>query len=125
MAEHNQTGKKGENIALQLLHHKGYTILKSNWRFGRTEIDIIADKNGLLVFVEVKTRTSDAFGDPALAVTPRKEQLLYEAAGAFMEQHKREGAFRFDIISVTLHKDGFPDITHYEDAFYPGSNLDD
>lgn len=121
MAEHNQTGKKGENIALQMLHHKGYIILETNWRFRRTELDIIAEHDGILVFVEVKTRTSNIFGNPAEFVTPRKEQLLYEAAGAYMTQTGREGTFRFDIIGIILKSDGMADVNHYEDAFYPGS----
>lgn len=120
MAKHNETGKKGEDIAAQILHHKGYTILKTNWRHRRTEIDIIAQKERTLVFVEVKTRSTSYFGDPAESITERKEALLIDAAGAFMTESAHEGPIRFDIISVIIEPGQPPTVDHYEDAFFPG-----
>jgi len=71
MARHNDLGKEGEKQALHMLQEKGYTILETNWRHEKDEVDIIAlDKNELIV-VEVKTRSTDYFGDPEEAVTPQ------------------------------------------------------
>lgn len=120
MAKHNETGKKGEDIAAQILHHKGYIILKTNWRHRRTEIDIIAQDGQTLVFVEVKTRSTAYFGDPSESITERKEALLFDAAGAYMEETDHEGPIRFDIISVIMEPGKTPTVDHYEDAFFPG-----
>jgi len=117
MAEHNETGKKGENFALQILHHKGYKILETNWRYRRCEVDIIAFSDNVMVFIEVKTRSNLYFGEPAAFVSQRKEALIMEAAAAYMTQTGWENAYRFDIISVELHSNDKCIINHYEDAF--------
>ena len=64
MAKHNKLGKKGELIAFMFLQKEGFCILKTNWRYQKAEVDIIAQKDGFLVFVEVKTRGSKKFGNP-------------------------------------------------------------
>jgi len=120
MAKHNELGQEGERLARQLLEKKAYRILLTNWRHGRAELDIIAQTGSTLVFVEVKTRTSAAFGQPDEFVSPKKEVLLAGAACAYMEQVNFQGEIRFDIISVLLPTHGQPQLRHIEDAFFPG-----
>lgn len=88
MSAHNELGVKGEILALEYLQSKDYTILEINWRFKRAEIDIIAKQQHTIVFVEVKTRSSDYFGFPETAVDESKQKLMALAAEEFMEQKK-------------------------------------
>ena len=118
MAEHNETGKKGEALVVDFLVSIGYEILETNWRAGKAELDIIAKERETLVFVEVKTRSSYYFGAPEEFVTPKKERLLWRAAGAYMEKINYDQTIRFDIVSVVLTKTGEPDIVHFKDAFF-------
>lgn len=120
MAKHLETGATGENLARALLEHKGYAILESNWRYKRAEVDIIAKDGETLVFIEVKTRSTDAFGKPEEFITPQKESLLVAAASAYMEQTGHDWAIRFDIISVIYRSERDYRIEHFEDAFFPG-----
>ncbi|MCD4697245.1 MAG: YraN family protein [Bacteroidales bacterium] len=118
MAKHNILGKKGEELAARYLTEKGYRILEKNWRFGKDEIDIIAKHNDTIVIVEVKTRSTDFFGDPEDAVTDRKQQFLIRAAEEYVIQNKIDEELRFDIISIII-KNEKQTIRHIEDAFYP------
>jgi putative endonuclease len=119
MAKHNETGLKGEQIAVNYLQKIGYNILCCNWRFGRKEVDCIAQKEEMVVFVEVKTRRSFDFGYPEEAVHPLKQKHLRQAARAFMEQYAPGSAPRFDIISIILTPDDqVKELVHIEDAFY-------
>lgn len=118
MAKHIQTGEQGEAIALHCLLKKGYAILEKNWRYRRAEVDLIAKDGEILVFVEVKTRTSDHFGRPEAFVTERKKQFLQTAATVYMEQIGHEWEIRFDIIAVLLHPSREAEIQHFEDAFF-------
>ena len=79
MAEHNELGKLGEELAVKFLQKNGYAILETNWTFQKAEIDIIAQKNNILAVVEVKTRSSIEFGLPQDFVKPKKIQLLVKA----------------------------------------------
>jgi len=118
MADHNLLGEKGETLAVQLLRQKGYSILAENWRHGRNEIDIIATIGTTIVFVEVKTRSTDYFGDPALAVSKAKQQRTIRAANAYMDENNTQIEARFDVISIV--SDGRSTrLQHLEDAFYP------
>lgn len=118
MADHNLLGEKGENLAVHLLRQKGYTILGLNWRSGRNEVDIIASIGDTIVFVEVKTRSTDYFGDPALAVSKAKQQRTILAANAYLDEHDVQMEARFDVISIVA--DGrSARLQHFEDAFYP------
>jgi putative endonuclease len=119
MAKHNEIGQQGEMLAADFLKQKDYIILHQNWRYGRAEIDIIARQRHVIVFVEVKTRSTDVFDAPKDAVKRKKERLMIRAANAFMEQIGHEGAIRFDIIGIVLHGNE-PKIDHLEDAFFPG-----
>lgn len=119
MAEHNDTGQKGEEIARKFLAAKGYKILATNWRFGKEEIDIIARHKDFIVIVEVKTRSSAFLSEPDFTVNRNKQRLLVKAANAFLTQKNIDLEARFDIISVLLLPNQPTRIEHLEDAFYP------
>lgn len=118
MAEHNELGKLGEDLAVQYLTDKGYEILERNWRNIHKEIDIIAKEGDDLVIVEVKARQTDEYGEPDIAVTKRKQRMLIAAANAYITRKGLDVETRFDIISIVF-KDGEPVIEHIEDAFLP------
>ncbi|MCR9182184.1 MAG: YraN family protein [Flavobacteriaceae bacterium] len=117
MATHNELGKIGEELAAQHLLAKGYTILDRNYYFEHAEVDIIAQKDNLIVCVEVKTRNSDFFGDPQSFVTPGKIKQIVKVMNAYLEENDIELETRFDIIAV-LKNNTTELVTHYEDAFY-------
>ncbi len=118
MTKHKETGIKGEQIAQNFLQKKGYKILHLNWRHERKEVDIIAMHHDLLVFVEVKTRTSMKYGYPEEAVHTTKQSYLKAAADAFLDDHPQYEKLRFDIISIILEKNKTKEIMHIEDAFF-------
>ncbi|MFN8283924.1 MAG: YraN family protein [Chitinophagales bacterium] len=109
-----EIGKKGENLAKEYLLNKQYLILHENWRYKRSEIDLIAQDGKIIVFVEVKSRKTNHFGHPEAFVTKHKIKKMQEAAAAYIEQFNWQGELRFDVISIENNKD----ITHFEDAFY-------
>ena len=117
MAEHNDLGKQGEELAVDFLQKNGYEILETNWIFQKAEIDIIAQKGTILAVVEVKTRSSLDFGLPQDFVKPKKIQLLLKAVNEYVISNELNVEVRFDIIAV--HKDGNEfKIEHIEEAFY-------
>lgn len=117
---HNiKLGKLGEDLATDYLVSKGYTIFERNWRNHHKKIDIIAFDGKMLVIVEVKTRQTDDFGTPDLAVDRRKQRLLIAAANAYIFRHNIDYETRFDIITVVVKEGQEPNIEHLEDAFYP------
>ncbi len=111
-------GRRGEDAATQYLEARNYQILERNWRHGRAEVDIIviSPDQQTLIFVEVKTRATDFYGYPELAVTARKMELLYEAADAFQEEFGWTKDVRFDILALTVQGPGFR-VYHIEHAF--------
>ena len=118
MAEHNILGNKGEEIAVNFLINKNYNILEKSWRFKHKEIDIIAFDNDILVFVEVKTRTSDHWGNPEDFVTIRKQKFLIEASEQYIDLINFDGDSRFDVIAIVFEGSDYH-IEHIETAFYP------
>jgi putative endonuclease len=117
MAEHNELGKLGEELAVEYLQKNGYAILETNWTFQKAEIDIIAKKENILAVVEVKTRSSLDFGLPQDFVKTKKIQLLIKAVDAYVNEKDLEIDVRFDIIAI--HKEGKTfSIEHLIDAFY-------
>ncbi len=95
-------GREGEELAARFLTKQGYRILERNYRTRSGEIDLIALHDGAVVFVEVKTRTSDAFGAPELAVTSRKQQRMIKAALAYIKYKKlHQVPCRFDVVAIT------------------------
>jgi len=117
MAEHNDLGKLGEELAVDHLQKNGYTILQTNFVFQKAEIDIIAQKGNILAIVEVKTRSSIDFGLPQDFVKPKKIQLLVKAVNEYVIQNDIDADIRFDIISVFKNGKDF-EIEHIEDAFF-------
>jgi len=117
MADHNELGKLGEELAVDYLQKEGYNILDTNWTFQKAEIDIIAKKENILAIVEVKTRSSIDFGLPQDFVKPKKIQLLVKAVDAYVTLNEIDVNVRFDIIAI--HKEGKSFvIEHLIDAFY-------
>ena len=117
MAEHNELGKLGEEMAVEFLKKEGYTILQTNYTFQKAEIDILAQKAGVLAVVEVKTRSSLDFGLPQDFVKPKKIQLLVKAVDAYVTQNDLDLEVRFDIIAIHKNDKSFV-IEHLIDAFY-------
>lgn len=109
-------GKAGEDLAVEYLVNKGYRILERNWRSGHKEIDIIALDGNTLVAVEVKTRKSNTYGEPDIAVGAMKQQMLVWAADAYVRYKNLDIDVRFDIISI-LFTETDQKIEHIEDAF--------
>lgn len=118
MAEHNQIGIKGEEIALGYLLSKNFKLLEKNWRFKQKEVDLIMMDKDVLVFVEVKTRSDNFYGNPEDFVTKKKQKFLIAAAEQFIIQNKFDGDCRFDIISITFENQNIK-IEHIQEAFYP------
>ena len=117
MAEHNELGKLGEELAVDYLKKNEYTILNTNWTFQKAEIDIIAKIENTLAIIEVKTRSSLEFGLPQDFVKPKKIQLLVKAVDAYVIEKDLDVDVRFDIIAI--HKEGKTFvIEHLIDAFY-------
>ena len=118
MAQHNQLGKQGEELAVQFLQKLGYNIREINWRNDKYEIDIVAQDGEELVIVEVKTRSSTAFGNPEEAVTLAKQKHLINGAERYVELNEIDLDCRFDVISIVLSKDKHQ-IKHIIEAFRP------
>jgi len=116
MAEHNETGKKGEELAVNWLKDKGFEVLETNWRFKNLEADIIAIKQDCLIIVEVKTRQSNYFGEPETFVNKQKQKNLIKTANEYIERNQLNVEVRFDIISIIVGKQKHQ-INHIEDAF--------
>ena len=117
MAQHNELGKLGEELAVAFLEENGYEILETNWVFQKAEIDIIAQKENVLAVVEVKTRSSIEFGLPQDFVKPKKIQLLVKAVNEYVISNDLEVEVRFDIIAISKEEKEFK-LEHIEDAFY-------
>lgn len=112
-------GRFGEDVAARYLKDAGFTLLDRNWRCSDGEIDIIARDAGVLVFVEVKTRSTLAFGDPSEAVNYAKAARLRRLAMRWLDEH-REGFWpelRFDVVSVVRLADSGPSVQHMRGAF--------
>lgn len=118
MAQHNLLGRRGEDEAAYYLIERDVHILERNWRCDSGEIDIIAEDYGLIIFIEVKTRTADQLTAPEDAVDAYRMRRLSKAADEYRHKHNLLGyPFRFDIIAITENIDGFY-IRHIPDAFH-------
>ena len=116
MAEHNELGKKGEELAVEYLRLKEYEILELNYRYQKAEIDIIARRGKTMIAAEVKTRSTPEFGDPQDFVKPRQIQQLVKAMNYYVEESGLDVDVRFDIIAIIKNKTGTR-IEHIQDAF--------
>src|SRR5436190_24171951 len=118
MVNTKQLGDIGEGIACDTLKNKGYQILRRKYTFNRAEVDIVAEFEGKLIFVEVKTRVSSYLTDPSLMVTIGKQKQIIRAADQFVKDYYPEKEWRFDIMVVITNSE-YTSIEHIEDAFYP------
>lgn len=116
-----KVGFDGEEAAKDYLLQHGYEILETNWRFKKYEVDIIAKINDCIVFVEVKTRKSNTFGEPEIFVTKQKQQFLIAAANQYLIKNSIELEARFDIVAI-VKSDTNQSVKHLEAAFYPKIN---
>ncbi len=114
-----QLGAFGESLAHRNLLSKGYQILERNYRFSKSEVDLIAKKDDILIFVEVKTRSYNHYGQPEEFVSPRQEQLLFDTATHYMNKINHEWEIRFDIVSILYKNKNNYQIKHLKDAFFP------
>jgi putative endonuclease len=111
-------GQYGERVAARHLADAGLSIVTTNWRCPEGEIDIIARERGVVVFCEVKTRRSDAFGVPAEAITRTKAHRIHRLAMLWLRENPAGSAdLRFDVVSVLLPKSGAPAVEHLRGAF--------
>lgn len=123
MTSTKNIGKEGEDIACSFLEEENYKIVERNWHYGKYEVDIIAEKDGLLVFVEVKYRSGTYFGEPEVFVSNKQKRNLIRVANFYVEKKNSFQEIRFDIIAI-VNNDGKLSINHIEDAFKPEVNQD-
>ena len=118
MARHNEFGKWGEDVAAEYMQERGFEILARNWRHEHKEVDIIAQKDESLYFVEVKTRHGEEWNAEE-AITPKKRALLWRAMMAWKLQHPSQMPVSFPVIAVVLHDPSIPpEIRWHEDIWY-------
>ncbi|WP_372755932.1 YraN family protein [Mariniflexile sp.] len=117
MAQHNELGKKGEQLAVDFLLENGYAIIERNYRFDKAEVDIIAQKENILAIIEVKTRTTADFGNPQDFVKPKQIQRLVKAVDAYVTTNDLNVEVRFDIVAIVKDGKQFK-IEHLKNAFY-------
>lgn len=114
---HYYTGKEGEALAIQYLQRRDYTILHCNWRYSRYETDIIAEKDGTVHFVEVKTRRGSAYGHPEESISVKKLKHMLRCAAAFQAKYAGIRRIQFDVLSINLQPEGPPQYFFIEDVY--------
>lgn len=119
MATHNDLGIQGEQIAKDYLMQNDYEILDENWTHLKSEIDIIAYQHQKIIFIEVKTRSSTAFGQPEDFVSKAKQKQMELASAEYIELMNHQGEIRFDIIAILFNPQNKYTLKHIEDAFWP------
>ena len=117
MSKHIELGREGEDIAVAHLKKKGYSIIERNYRFKKLEIDIICEKDDLLIIVEVKTRTTDKLGAPELISRGKQKQVI-KAANHFIEEREDDREVRLDVIGI-IKNQYEESLVHVEGAFVP------
>jgi putative endonuclease len=116
-AARQRLGELGERIAARWLRHQGWEIVAHRFRNGRRDLDLIAERRGTVVFVEVKARRGEIFGDPVEAVTWRKQRELTRSAHVWIDRHGNPGQdYRFDVVGVLIGPERVR-IRHVENAF--------
>lgn len=114
MTDKMETGSIGENLAAEFLVGKGFRVVARNFRWKHFEIDLIVQRDDWLIFVEVKTRRSNSYGEPESFVTDFQRHRIYQAAEEYIFSTDWRGHVRFDVVSI---KPGpVPEIVHFEDA---------
>lgn len=117
MGKHNEFGKEGEKIATDFLIQKGYVIKYKNYRYLKSEIDIIAQKENILAVVEVRARSNDKIIAISDTITPKKIKLLVMGADHYVTENNLDVEVRFDVITILKNTSIFK-IEHLESAFY-------
>ncbi len=119
MVDRMALGAWGEDVAVQHLQGRGYVVLARNWRCREGELDVVAQRGGLLVFVEVKTRSGAGYGEPAEAVTALKARRIRLLAARWLVDCRPSGSFdlRFDVVGVVRQPSGPPAVTHLQGCF--------
>lgn len=117
MAEHNELGKLGEQLAIEHLRSKGYRILETNYRFMKAEVDIIALREEILAVVEVKTRSTKSFGNPQEFLKPKQIHRIVNAIDHYVQSNELNVEVRFDIIGI-IKTDQKTEIQHLENAYF-------
>ncbi len=117
MGRHNEFGKEGEQIAVDFLIGKGYAIKYRNYRYLKSEIDIIAQRDDILAIVEVRSRSTDFIVNIAETITKKKIDLLVQGADHYVTEHDLDVDVRFDVITILKNKKVFK-VDHLEGAFY-------
>lgn len=113
-----EIGKEGEELAAEFLIKNGFKIIERNYHYGHGEIDIIADDNGVTVFIEVKTRLNLEFGEPEYAINQKKINQIKKIAELYLfDKGIEEVNCRFDVVSIVLEKNSKSHITYYKNAF--------
>ena len=110
-------GKKGEDQAVEFLKEKGYKILERNYRFKKSEVDLICQKEDLLIFVEVKARRSKTYGYPESFVSANQQKAIIRASQEYVIANSWKRDIRFDIVAI-LELKGRSEVEHFKDAFY-------
>jgi putative endonuclease len=118
MAAHNEFGKAGEQMAVEWLIQHGFQLISRNWKFARYEVDIIASREGILHFIEVKSRHDDVFGKPEDWVNRKKGRHLLTAGVAFQEKYPDWNLVQYDILSILITPDGKRDFFFIEDVYW-------
>jgi len=116
MSNRNQKiGAWGESAAAKYLEERGYLLVARNVRTPYGEIDIVTEKGGIIIFVEVKTRTSKSLGPPEISVTARKQEHMIAAAEHYSQENKIDH-WQIDVIAVERKRNDTPEIIHFENA---------
>jgi putative endonuclease len=118
MAAHNERGKNGEALAAGWLERQGFRLIATNWRYGHLEIDIIATKDDIPHFIEVKYKSSGRFGPPELKVNKQKFRNLANAAAAWLRGHAHFRDFRIDVMAITELPGKEPEYFFIKNVFY-------
>jgi putative endonuclease len=115
-----EKGKYAEDVAANYLESNGLTVIDRNYRFMKSEVDIVAYQGNEVVFVEVRSLKSEVFGRPEETISLAKQKQVFQAAEAWLYEKRMEGArVRFDVVSVlTNYDDSEPEITHFRNAFW-------
>ena len=117
MNQRHERGRLGEQFAIDYFRARSYLLCAQRYRTSEGEVDLIVQRDHLLVFVEVKTRTSDAFGNALEAVNSLKLHRLLKVAEAYRHRYNWRGLWRIDVVTVQLTPEGhFKSIDHYEDV---------
>lgn len=118
MARHNELGKKGETYACEYLQSKGFNILEVNWRYRRNEIDIVAENEHNILFVEVKTRSSVLWGQPEMFLSQAQIDRIQTAVNFYIQGNNISKEPRVDVLALVSVNESF-ELKHFEDVIVP------